>query len=56
MEDIKDKPFLLRMPPDLHKELKLYCVEKGISMQDFIMKAVSEKADKRVYTPEREAV
>jgi len=52
----KQKPFLLRLPDDLHKELKLYCVEKGISMQDFIMKAVDEQASKKVFTPERTAV
>lgn len=52
----KLKPFLLRLPDDLHKELKLYCVEKGISMQDFIMSAVGEKAEQKVFTPERRAV
>lgn len=52
----KEKPFLLRMPTDLHKELKLYCVEKGISMQDFIMKAIEEQANRKVNTPERKAV
>lgn len=50
------KSFPLRLPENLHKELKLYCVEKGISMQDFIMKAVEEKADQKVFTPERKAV
>ena len=52
----KQKQFLLRLPDDLHKELKLYCVEKGISMQDFIMSAVDERANQRVFTPERTAV
>lgn len=52
----KQKPFLLRLPDDMHKELKLYCVEKGISMQDFIMNAVDEKAKQKVYSPERMAV
>jgi predicted HicB family RNase H-like nuclease len=52
----RQKPFLLRLPDDLHKELKLYCVEKGISMQDFIMKAVDEQANKKVFSQERTAV
>ena len=52
----KQKPFLLRLPDELHKELKLYCVEKGISMQDFIMSAVDDKAQQKVLTPERKAV
>jgi predicted HicB family RNase H-like nuclease len=53
---MKVKSFPLRLSEDLHKELKLYCVEKGISMQDFILRAVEEKAHKRVLTPERTAV
>ena len=51
-----EKKFLLRLPPDLHKELKLFCVEKGISMQDFIMKAIEEQSRQKVFTPERTAV
>jgi predicted HicB family RNase H-like nuclease len=54
--DNRQKSFLLRLPDDLHKELKLYCVEKGVSMQDFIMRAVDEQANKKVFTPERTAV
>ena len=50
------KTFLLRLPEDLHKELKLFCVEKGISMQDFIMKAIDEQVNDTVLTPERKAV
>lgn len=53
---MKTKPFLLRLPDDFHLELKLYCVEKGITMQEFIMKATEEKANKIVFTPERRAV
>lgn len=53
---MKIKSFPLRLSEDLHKELKLYCVEKGISMQDFILKAIEEQATKKVFTPERKAV
>lgn len=53
---MKVKSFPLRLPEEFHKELKIYCVEKGISMQDFIIKAVEEKAEKKVFTPERTAV
>jgi predicted HicB family RNase H-like nuclease len=52
----KQKPFLVRLPDGLHKELKIYCVEKGISMQDFIMDAIDDKAKQKVFTPERKAV
>lgn len=31
-----------RLDPADHKELKLFCVEKGIPMQQFIQKAVEE--------------
>lgn len=53
---MKVKSFPLRLSEDFHRELKIYCVEKGISMQDFIIKAVEEKANQRVFTPERTAV
>ncbi|MOA23689.1 hypothetical protein D3C78_1443240 [compost metagenome] len=53
---MKLKSYPLRLSEDLHKELKLYCVEKGISMQDFILGAVEEKVDKKILTPERTAV
>lgn len=50
------KPFLLRLEPDMHKALKVYCAEKGESMQDFILKAIQDKAKQKVFTPERSAV
>lgn len=53
---MKEKPFLLRLEPDMHKALKIYCAEKGQSMQDFIMKAIEDKAAQKVFTPERTAV
>jgi predicted HicB family RNase H-like nuclease len=53
---MKVKSFPLRLSEELHKELKLYCVEKGISMQEFILKAIEEKASEKVFTPERKAV
>jgi predicted HicB family RNase H-like nuclease len=53
---MKLKSYPLRLSEELHKELKLYCVEKGISMQDFILGAIEEKADKKIFTPERTAV
>ena len=30
------KTFTLRLPDDLHKQLKMKCVENGISMQEMI--------------------
>lgn len=53
---MKVKSFPIRLSEDLHKELKLYCVEKGISMQEFILRAIEEQANKKVFTTERKAV
>lgn len=50
------KAYPVRLSEELHKDLKIYCVEKGISMQDFILRAIEEKADQKIYTPERTAV
>ena len=50
------KAYPVRLSEELHKDLKMYCVEKGISMQDFILRAIEEKADQKIYTPERTAV
>lgn len=44
MEQVKAIPY--RMHPAEHKQLKLFCVEKGISMQEFIDKAVQEHKKK----------
>lgn len=53
---MKIKSFPIRLSEDLHKELKIYCVEKGISMQEFILDAIEKKAQQKIFTPERTAV
>ena len=50
------KPFLLRLDDDKHKEIKVYCAEKGESMQDFIMAAIDNRAQLKITTPERKAI
>lgn len=51
------KSFRIRFSPELHKELKKYCVDKEISMQDFIMKAIEKKAaEEQIFKPDRRAV
>jgi predicted HicB family RNase H-like nuclease len=32
-----------RIPKGLHRRLKLYCVEREVSVMDFVTKAVREK-------------
>ena len=31
-----------RLHPDLHKKLKLFCMQEGIKMQDFLSKTVEQ--------------
>lgn len=52
---MKEKTFLLRLPEELHKEIKMYCVERGISMQDFIIAAVNDRVEKQINAIERSA-
>lgn len=40
MEKTKMVPY--RLEERTHKELKLFCVDKGVSMQEFIDRAVQE--------------
>lgn len=53
---MKEKTFLLRLPEELHKEIKIYCVERGISMKDFIMKAVTDRVEKKILSFDKKAV
>lgn len=43
---MNQKKFLLRLDESEHKELKVFCVEKGVSMQDFMLQAIREKKQK----------
>lgn len=44
----KPKNIPYRMDEQEHKRLKLFCVEKGISMQEFMDRAVREYKQKWV--------
>lgn len=46
MEKVKAIPF--RLDASEHKNLKLFCVEKGLSMQSLLEKAVEEYRKKWV--------
>ena len=48
MENEKIKAIPFRLDTAEHKKLKLFCVEKGIPMQQFIEKAVDEYMKKWV--------
>jgi predicted HicB family RNase H-like nuclease len=43
---MKVKNLPLRLDEIEHKELKLFCVQHGISMQEFIMNAIRETKKK----------
>jgi predicted HicB family RNase H-like nuclease len=36
-----------RIPKGLHREIKLYCVQTGISVMDFVAAALEEKLKRR---------
>ena len=36
-----------RIPKDLHRRLKLYCVMHEIAVQDFVTKAIEEKLGRK---------
>jgi predicted HicB family RNase H-like nuclease len=37
-----------RIPLKLHREIKVYCAKKGISIQDFAKEAFQDKLKKRL--------
>lgn len=43
---MKAKNFPLRLDEQEHKELKLFCVQHGVSMQEFVINAIREKKQK----------
>lgn len=43
---MKLKNFPVRMDEDEHKDLKIFCVAHGISMQEFVTEAIREKRKK----------
>ena len=36
-----------RIPKDLHRRLKLYCVTHEIAVQDFVIQAIQEKLGRK---------
>lgn len=40
------KRFTVLMPESLHQELKVFCVQRGVSLKDFVVEAVEEKMQK----------
>jgi predicted HicB family RNase H-like nuclease len=43
---MKIKTVPLRLDELEHKELKIMCIEKGLSMQEFMVQAIREKKKK----------
>ncbi len=44
---MKTKNFPLRLDEIEHKVLKMFCVQHGISMQEFVMKAIRKELNKK---------
>lgn len=42
------KHFTLRLETEIHKDLKVYCASKGVSMQDFIANLVKKELYQKV--------
>lgn len=42
-----------RVPRDLHREIKLFCVGKGISVMDFVEAALTAKLERARRRPAR---
>ncbi len=42
-----------RIPKDLHRRLKLYCVTHEIAVQDFVTQAIEEKLGRRKTRPKK---
>jgi predicted DNA-binding protein len=40
------KDYLLKMPQELHKKLKVTAAMNGLTMMDFIIEAIKEKIEK----------
>lgn len=43
---MKTKGFQLRLDEDEHKKMKVFCAEHGMSMQEFVSKAIHEYKQK----------
>lgn len=39
------RPYLLMLPKELHKEIKLKAFQKGITIKEYIIEALKEKKD-----------
>ena len=48
--EVETKMLNTRVPKDLVKEIKLYCVENEMTMQDFIVEALQENLKKKDHT------
>jgi len=45
--EVETKMLNTRVPKDLIKRIKLYCVENEITMQDFIVESLQDKLKKK---------
>lgn len=50
-QQLQEKPsrgqkFDLRLPPELHRELKIQSARQGISMNEYVTAAIREKIDR----------
>jgi predicted HicB family RNase H-like nuclease len=50
------KNIQLRVSPEFHKQLKMYCAENGISLQDFVVSLIRDKFRKLCAEKDKENV
>lgn len=44
---MKLKNFPLRLDENFHRQIKVYCAQQGVSMQEFVQRVVEKELDKR---------
>jgi hypothetical protein len=49
----RHQPYLVRLPTELHRQIKLYSVSKGLSLNDLLVKVIG---DWWVQQPERAGI
>jgi hypothetical protein len=43
-----DYPIATRVPKSLHRRLRVFCVQHGVTVQEFVTEAVEEKLNPKV--------
>lgn len=49
----KEKKILVHLPEELHKKLKMKCVYRGVSMQNYVGSLIKEKLEDYEVSPKK---